>query len=50
MCVITRECVTWLFSFCYPGEDAMGGGLEGINQYNMKHDTSLDVYKSPPSL
>ena len=38
MCVIPGGNVTSFFAFCYSGEYFLGGGLEGINQYQKKDD------------
>ena len=50
MCVIPGGSVTFLFTFCYAGVYAMGGGLKGIYQDKRKDDTIMDSCKGPPSL
>ena len=50
MCVIPGRCVTCYFSLHSSSADAMGGDLEGINQYNINDETSLYTCKSPPPL
>ena len=40
----------FLFAFNYYGSYTMGVGLEGINQYNRKYDTSMNSCKCPHSL
>ena len=48
-CVLSFR-VTYLFYFCCHGVSAMSGGLKVINSDKTKYDTSMNIYKFPPSL